>query len=252
MKLGFIGAGKVGTTISLLLARKGYVIAAVASRTFTSAQKLSSRLPGTMACTSAQDVADRCDLVFITTPDDAIASVVKSTKWHQGQSIIHCSGADSVDVLEPAKKSGAQVGTFHPLQTFADIDQTIKNLPGSTIGIEAEGPLLSTLKSVAEALACKCVKLQGNDKVLYHASAVIACNYLVTLVNTSARLWHNFGSSRQEAVDALMPLLKGTLNNIENVGLPGCLTGPIARGDTGTVKKHLEVLDESFLKCSYL
>ena len=84
-------------------------------------------------------MADHADLVFITTPDDAIPAVVNQVRWHPGQSVVHCSGADSLDVLEPARIVGAQVGSFHPLQTFASIQKAIDNLPGSTFALEAEG-----------------------------------------------------------------------------------------------------------------
>jgi predicted short-subunit dehydrogenase-like oxidoreductase (DUF2520 family) len=139
---------------------------------------------------------------------------------------------------------GAQTGAFHPLQTFAGIKQAISNLPGSTIAIEAEEPLLTTLKEMAVALNCRWIELKANDKVVYHAAAVIASNYLVTLVKLADDLWETFGIPREQATQALLPLLKGTLNNIENAGIPQALTGPIARGDIETVKKHLAALQK--------
>jgi predicted short-subunit dehydrogenase-like oxidoreductase (DUF2520 family) len=98
---------------------------------------------------------------------------------------------------------------------------------------------------MASALEGNWVRLRAEDKVLYHTAAVVACNYLVTLVKLATDLWDNFDVSTPEATRALMPLLRGTLNNIENVGLPNCLTGPIARGDLGTIKKHLAALEKS-------
>jgi predicted short-subunit dehydrogenase-like oxidoreductase (DUF2520 family) len=182
-------------------------------------------------------------MVFITTPDDAIAQVCSQVRWHEGQSVLHCSGAHSVDILEPAKEHGAAVGSFHPLQTFAGVDQAIKNLSGSTFALEAEEPLLSTLKDLVSLLNGSWVELKPGDKVLYHAAAVFACNYLVTLVKLALDLWQDFGVSSKEATKALLPLLRGTISNIDNVGLPNCLTGPIARGDLGTIEKHLSALE---------
>jgi predicted short-subunit dehydrogenase-like oxidoreductase (DUF2520 family) len=182
-------------------------------------------------------------MVFITTPDDVIAQVCSEVHWHKGQSVLHCSGAHSVDILEPAKKLGAAVGSFHPLQTFADAARAIGNLPGSTFGLEAEEPLLSTLKELTSLLDGSWVELKPGDKVLYHAAAVFACNYLVTLVKLALDLWKDFGVSSQEATRALLPLLRGTLNNIDSIGLPNCLTGPVARGDLGTIERHLKALD---------
>jgi len=156
---------------------------------------------------------------------------------------VHCSGAHSVDILESAKRLGVAVGSFHPLQTFADVDQAIQNLPGSTFALEAEEPLLTTQKELTRLLNGNWVVLKPGDKVLYHAAAVFACNYLVTLVKLALDLWQNFGVSPKEATRALLPLLEGTINNIDNIGLPDCLTGPVARGDSGTMERHLRALE---------
>jgi predicted short-subunit dehydrogenase-like oxidoreductase (DUF2520 family) len=243
LRIGFIGAGKVGSALAIKLNARGYNVAAVASRTFTSAVKLAQMVTGCQAFDSLQAVPDLADLIFITTPDGAIGQVVAQIKWRAGQYVVHCSGADSAGILEPARRMGALTGAFHPLQTFAGITQAIDNLPGSTFAIEAEEPLRSILKKMADDLEGYYIELKAGDKVLYHASAVIACNYLVTLTKLATDLWQSFGIPRKEAVRALMPLLKGTLNNLENIGIPDCLTGPIARGDTGTVAKHLTALD---------
>jgi len=244
LKLGVIGVGTVGTALAVRLSSKGYRLAAVSSRSQASAQKLAGTVSGCQIFNNGQGVADTAELVFITTPDDAITSVASQIQWHAGQSVVHCSGADSIDILEPAKKSGAHVGVFHPLQTFASVKQAIDNIPGSTFALEAEEPLLSTLKDMATALDGHWVELKAGDKVVYHAAAVIACNYLVTLVKLATDLWQTFAIPPHQATQALLPLLRGTINNIDAVGIPQCLTGPIARGDTGTIKKHLDALQK--------
>ena len=244
LKVGFIGAGTVGTALAIRLSGKGYHVAAVSSRHEPSARNLAEAVSDCRVFDSSQDVADSAELVFITTPDDAIGAVASQVRWHSGQSVAHCSGADSSQILEPAKKMGTHVGVFHPLQTFASTRQAIENIPGSTFALEAEEPLLGILKEMATALDGYWIELKANDKVLYHAAAVIACNYVVTLVKLATDLWQTFGVPRQEATRALLPLLRGTLHNIETVGIPGCLTGPIARGDTGTIIKHLNALQK--------
>ena len=245
LKLGIIGAGTVGTALAVRLSSKGYQVLAVSSRSQSSARKLAEAVGGCQVFGDGQGVADTAELVFITTPDDAISSVASQIRWHTGQSVVHCSGADSTAILEPARKSGARVGVFHPLQTFASVEQAIGNMPGSTFALEAEEPLLNTLKDMADALDGHRIELKAGDKVIYHAAAVIACNYLVTLVKLAADLWQTFAIPPQQATQALMPLLRGTLNNIDTVGIPQCLTGPIARGDVGTVKKHLDALQKA-------
>ena len=244
LKLGFIGAGTVGTALAVRLSSKGYQVIAVSSRSQTSARKLAQAVNGCHAFNNSQDVADTAELIFITTPDDAIAPVASEIRWHRGQSVVHCSGALSTDILESARKLGTQVGAFHPLQTFASVKQAIENIPGSTFAVEAEEPLLSTLKDMATALDGRWIELKANDKVAYHAAAVIACNYLVTLVKLATDLWQSFNIPQSQATQALLPLIRGTIHNIDTVGIPQCLTGPIARGDIETIKKHLDALQK--------
>jgi predicted short-subunit dehydrogenase-like oxidoreductase (DUF2520 family) len=242
VKTGFIGAGTTGTALAVRLSQKEWPVVAVSSRTLSSAQKLAGLLPDCRVCHRAQEVVDSAQLVFITTPDDVIAQVCSELQWREGHSVVHCSGAHSVDILQPARKAGAAVGSFHPLQTFADVDQAVENLPGSTFALEAEEPLISVLKELTLLLNGNWVELKPGDKVLYHAAAVFACNYMVTLVKLAVDLWQDFGVSSKEATRALLPLLEGTVNNIGNIGLPGCLTGPVARGDLGTIQRHLSAL----------
>jgi predicted short-subunit dehydrogenase-like oxidoreductase (DUF2520 family) len=244
LKLGFIGAGTVGTALSVRLSGLGYPVVAVSSRRRTSAQRLAQSVKGCRVFDS-QGVADNVELIFITTPDDAIAWVASQLEWRPGQAVVHCSGADATDILQPAKQAGAQVGVFHPLQTFASVKQAMENIPGSTFALEAEEPLMKTLREMATALGGNWVELRAGDKVAYHAAAVIACNYLVTLLKLATDLWQTFDVPPQKATKALLPLLRGTIHNIETVGIPQCLTGPIARGDVGTIKKHLDALERA-------
>jgi predicted short-subunit dehydrogenase-like oxidoreductase (DUF2520 family) len=244
LRIGIIGAGTVGTALAFRLRLKGYHIAAVASRSYSSALRLVEAIDSGDIYRTPQEVADNADFIFVTTPDDAIPSVISQTRWHRGQFVVHCSGADSLDVLEPARMVGARVGSFHPLQTFAGIQKAIENLPGSTFALEAEGELLDILKDMAVALDGHWIKLNAGDKAAYHTAAVMSCNYLVTLVKLATDLWDSFGIPRQQAIQALLPLLKGTINNIENVGIPHALTGPIARGDIGTIQIHLNTLQQ--------
>jgi predicted short-subunit dehydrogenase-like oxidoreductase (DUF2520 family) len=244
INIGFIGAGTVGTALAILLSQKGYEFVGASRRHRTSAARTGRTVSNLHLLSSNQEVADNAELVFITTPDATIGEVAAEVRWRRGQMVIHCSGADSLNVLEPARQAGALVGGFHPLQTFAGIEQAIANIPGSTFALEAEEPLLTTLKDMTAALGGRWIKLKAGDKAAYHAAAVFACNYLVTLVKMATDLWQTFDIPTDQAIPALLPLIHGTLNNIENIGIPQCLTGPIARGDTGTINKHLDTLRE--------
>ncbi|MCX6012642.1 MAG: DUF2520 domain-containing protein [Chloroflexi bacterium] len=244
VKIGFIGAGKVGTALAIQLRDKGYNVTAVASRSRTSAERLVSFVDSCHIYDTLQGVADNTNFIFITTPDDVIEQIASQVNWHAEQSIVHCSGAGSLDILETARKAGARVGGFHPLQTFASIDHAIKNLPGSTFALEGNGIIVDQLIDMAKALKGSWVRLGAGDKVLYHAAAVMACNYVVTLMKMATDLWKTFDVPAHDATQSLVPLLQGTVNNINNIGIPHCLTGPIARGDVGTIKKHIIALKE--------
>jgi predicted short-subunit dehydrogenase-like oxidoreductase (DUF2520 family) len=244
-KIGFIGVGKVGTAFGTRLAEKGYPVRGAMDILPNESERFSRSISGCAVFPTAQALADHSDFVFITTPDDVIGEVAAAVKWRPGQTVIHCSGANSTAVLAPAKKQGANVGCMHPCNSFASIEQSIENLPGSTFTLEAEEPVLTDLKNFAAALQGTWMKLREEDKALYHASACIASNYLYTIVHLATDLWKHFDMSQAEALAACIPILKGTMNNIEHVGFPGCLTGPIARGDVGTIRKHLAALEQT-------
>ncbi|HKZ51185.1 MAG TPA: DUF2520 domain-containing protein [Dehalococcoidia bacterium] len=242
--VGFIGAGVVGKALALALHRAGYPVVAAASRRLSSAQALAGPIDGCQACPEPQAVVDAAELVFIAVPDDAIGAVVEALAWRPGQMVVHTSGASSTDILSPASMIGALVGSFHPLQTFAGVEEALASLPGTTFALEGDPELLAVLQGMAEALRGRWLVLSPGDKALYHAAAVLVSNYTVALVDAACQLWQQLGVEPAQAVGALLPLLKGTVSNIERLGLPQCLTGPIARGDVDTVRRHLSALAE--------
>jgi len=243
-KVGFIGAGKVGTALATTLFKGGYPVITVTDTNLSAARKLLDLVPGCHVFKTAQEVANTADHVFITTPDDFILKVASELTWRPEQNVVHCSGAASIDILDPAKKSGAMVGSFHPCQAFASIDQAIKNLPGSTFAIEAQGSLLDILKEMASTIGCDWIVLKPGNKALYHAAAVFASNYFVTLLKVATDLFKNFDVPTAQSTKVLMPLIQGNIKNINSIGLPNCLTGPIARGDVSTIEKHVFALKE--------
>jgi len=243
-RIGFIGTGKVGTAFGVRLAQAGFPVVGAMDILPDESQRFAASIGGCKVYETAQELADAMDFVFVTTPDDVIGQVAKAVRWTKGQTVIHCSGANSTAVLAPAREAGCNVGCMHPCNTFASVQQSLENLVGSTFTLEAEEPVVIDLKSFVESLKGRWMTLHEEDKALYHASVCIACNFLYTLVDIASDLWKNFDISQNDAVQAMMPILKGTLNNIENVGFPACLTGPIARGDVGTIEKHLAALQE--------
>ncbi len=242
--LGFIGAGKVGSALALKLHKAGYDIVVAADKNSEAAVSLAESIDGCSPVFNAQEAADSAEVVFITTPDDEIGRVCGSVRWKPQQAVVHCSGAASIDVLAAAAADGAQTGSFHPCQAFASVSDALKNIPGSTFAIEAEQALAEILGKMANDLYCGYIRLQPGDKALYHAAAVLVSNYVVTLLKTSTDFFSEMGIERDEAVKVLMPLMKGNLANIEHLGIPACLTGPVARGDAGTIEKHIQAISE--------
>ena len=248
LTIGFIGPGRMGTALALGLSGAGYAVTAVSGRSAESAEKLASRLPSASAL-SPQQAADAVDLLFITTPDAVIAEVARALTARPGLMVCHVSAATPRQVLASLEAGGASTGVFHPLMA-AGSRQNPRIPAGITFAVEAEEPLSGILRRLAGSLGGHSMELEEVDRVLYHASAVLASNYLVTLIDQAAGLWQGF-ADRREAVTALLPLVRGTLDNIENTGIPECLTGPIARGDTGTVSAHLSAITDEPARVIY-
>jgi predicted short-subunit dehydrogenase-like oxidoreductase (DUF2520 family) len=240
-RIGFVGAGRAGSALALALVNAGHTVIAVASRTPASAEALAARLPDARAMT-LQDAIDACDLIFITTPDAAIRMVDEAGRWRRGVAAVHTSGVEDRHLLRVAAEQGAETGSLHPLQTFADREHGYENVSGSVFGVEAEDRLRQTLLALVEALGGRAVELKALDKAMYHASATLASNYVVTLMHLASRLWQRFGWEPEAAALALLPLLQGTARNIGNLGVGQALTGPIARGDFATISRHVEAL----------
>jgi len=240
-RIGFIGAGRVARALAWGLAKGNCNVVAAASRSIGSARQLAQKIAGCKA-TEAQEVVDCSDLVFITVPDDAIAAVASSLDWRADVAVAHCSGATEVAALAAAARAGAAIGGFHPLQLFADPEVALAGLPGCTIAIEAEGPLSSQLERLAVALQCRTMRLPPGCRVRYHVGAHYAGGFIIALLKQATDLWQSFGIEREDALRALLPLLRGTAASVERSGLAQGLAGTYSRGDFGTVEKHLAEL----------
>ena len=244
LKLGFIGAGRAATALALGLRARGYDIAAVASRTPSSADALAARIDGCAPHANPQAVADACDLVFITTPDSAIEPVARSLDWRAGTRVVHCSGAETTDILEAAREQGALVGSFHPMQTFPGAESVdVSGLSGIAYAVEGPPPLADVLKEMARALGGWPVEIDPQDRALYHLSGFLACGAVVALMAQASELWQAMGYTREQGQEILLPILRSTVDSIEARGIPAALTGPVSRGDVSTVVKHLDALE---------
>lgn len=244
-KIGFIGIGVLGKGLALAMTSRGYHIAAAYSRSRASAQWLANRVEHCRVLDTPQEVADLCDLVFITTPDSAIREVAESVSWRASQGVVHCSGAACPEILKGASDQNAVAGAFHPFQTFAGLDapqEAATRLSGVTFAISGQGWLPVFLQELARNLEGYPVSIADTDRPLYHASAVLGCGYLAALLQAAVEPWREMGFTDEQAVNALYPLARVTLENISKHGIAASVTGPVARGDAGTVESHLVAL----------
>jgi len=239
--LGFIGAGRVGTGLASGFARAGMNVVAIASRTSASAQKLAKRVRGARAC-APQEVADRADIAFLTVPDDAIEGLASSLRWRKGAACVHCSGAADLDVLKKAVADGALAGGFHPLHMFGEAGEPAGALAGCAIALTGPDALVQRLARLARALDARPLRLPEGGRALYHAAANFSGAFVIALVQEAIALWGKLGVAETDALAALLPLLRGTADNVEKLGAAGGLGSAIARGDAGTIRRHLDVL----------
>lgn len=248
-KVAIIGLGKAGTAMGYLLRRAGFPIVAVAVR---SGAFLEERLRYTggqvFAADDSAQAASLANCIFITTPDDSIAAVcrriARGNGFQPGDKVIHMSGAGGLDLLQSAHDAGAQTACIHPLQSFADVEGAIMNIPRSTFGITADEAILPWAVRLVRTLGGIPITVPGESKPLYHAAACMASNYLTTLMHMVEETYCSLGLTREEAFQAFWPLVQGTLRNIENRGTVAALTGPISRGDAGTIEQHLALLQQ--------
>jgi len=253
-KFAIIGAGNVGTALGYLLRQAGHEITAIADK---SAAHLKRALPytGGTAFRQPQKAIKNADCILITTSDDAISEVCRAIAEGsslQGKIVFHVSGAGGLDLLEPARESGAQIASIHPIQSFSSIDNAIKNIPGSVFGITADKKIKKWAEKIVADLGGTPIFISDEQKPLYHAAACLASNYLVSLLNVVEQLYESIGLTPAEARQAYLPLVYGSLKNIEKSGSIQALTGPIARGDSGTVRKHIQAINEILPRFSSL
>ena len=241
LRIGFIGAGRLGTALAWSFAERGLGVVAVASLMPQDAARLAAPIPG-CAIVAAQHVIDGCDLVLVTTPDEAIESTASALRWRAGVCAVHCSGATEVSALAAAAQAGAATGGFHPMQTFGDPAAAVRSLPGCTITIEAQEPLDAILVALAALLECRVNRLPPGMRARYHAAAGYTSQFVNALFGEAAELWQTWGATEEDAVRALLPLAKGTLASIESAGVAGGMPGPVSRGDVGTIAKHVDAL----------
>lgn len=240
-----LGAGRLGSALAAALTAAGIGRVEVGSRRPEQARALAAALGIEVASPAA--LVERCDLVFLTVPDAAITRTTGDLPWHEGQAVVHCSGALGLDALGAAAIRGAVTGCLHPLQTFpagGSPSQAPALFRGIVCGVESSDAALGArLEAITASLGARPIRLEGVDRSLYHAAAVLVSNDVVALAAAATRIWTQAGLPGDAAREAFAPLLLAAAGNVGRLPLVAALTGPVARGDVTTVEGHLRALE---------
>lgn len=242
-----IGTGALGTVLVKGLHQHGYTIHSLFNRHLRKAEALSREVNASYVSEFPERRSELGSLVFLTVQDSEIVSAAQQltrlSGSFSGYLFVHCSGNESSIALRALKQRGADVAAFHPLQTFTS-HSAPEDFYNSYFDVEGNAGAMDPLKEVARALGAHTLEISAESKAYLHAAAVMASNYLVSLLDASSRIAGLGDIPEQEALNALLPLVYKSIENVENRNPRSALSGPIKRGDLQTVKKHLNLLRE--------
>jgi predicted short-subunit dehydrogenase-like oxidoreductase (DUF2520 family) len=249
--ISWIGCGKVGRTLARAFRGAGYGIGRIACRSVSSAREAVRFVGAGEACDSVVDTAHSGLIHFLTANDDAISGIVQeiaagngAAEDLRGHTFFHTSGSLPSTVLEPLSVKGAEIGSIHPLQVFADPQKALQTLQGIYFAIEGSDRAMALAVQMVDRLKGSLLLIPTGRKALYHAASVFASNYLTVLVGLVLEVLEDIGETPEDAYQAFLPLMVSALENVEESGVANALTGPIARGDEKTVSTHLQALRE--------
>jgi len=241
-RIGFIGMGKVGSALAQYFAQKHLPLSGFYTQSTPSLPSFESlQLKNHPTLTS---LIQSSDMLFITTPDSAIEKISEEiaevTPSLKHKIILHCSGALASHILMPCRKKDATVYSLHPLQAFTGASEDVLQLAHTFFTVETEKEADRLLLSPFLQLLGNAYQwIQASEKPLYHAAAVLLSNYMVTLVEEGLQYLRHIGFKDQIAISMMMPLMTGTLTNIQQQGTTHALAGPILRNDHLIVAQHL-------------
>lgn len=246
MRVSVVGAGRVGTAMAVLLTRAGHRIVAVSGRGPT--RDRASRFLPDVPFLEPVEAARAGDVVVIGVPDDQIRGIVSRCAdaggFRAGQWVMHLSGATGLDALAPARAAGARTLALHPLQTFPDVAGALDRIPGASMAVTADDPEGYVIgERIADDLGTRPFRLADRERPLYHAAAVFASNYLIVASGIAEELFRLAGVP--DPVQAMLPLQRASLDNVERLGPSRALTGPAVRGDATTIERNLAALSDA-------
>ncbi|HLK52103.1 MAG TPA: Rossmann-like and DUF2520 domain-containing protein [Candidatus Angelobacter sp.] len=245
MTVSIVGTGRVARGLGRRLRELGWNVGAVTGRSLSSARAAVRAIGAGQAFSAPSPTILNSKVILIATPDATVAEVAKNlseiggSSW-QGKIVLHTSGSLDTSVLKPLADLGAATGSMHPIQTFSE--QNMPELSKVIFGIEGAPAAVQVARKMIRQMDGVAVRLSGTNKAAYHAAGLFACVFILALMEAGTRLLMSQGFKRRQALRALLPLARQTLDNLESVGPHAAWTGPLSRGDFSTVERHTKAL----------
>ena len=246
MRIGIIGAGRVGVTMGKYLGDAGVEVSGFYSKTTQSAVQ-AAEFTDTTVYKSLQDIVEASDTLMITTPDGVISEVWDCIAGYDltGKILCHCSGSLSSNVFSGIEQTGAVGCSIHPMYAFSDKFHSYEQFHTAYLTLEGDPEAVAVMKPMWEAIGHHVLTLKAEDKIKYHAAAAMASNEMLGLMQASLDILSECGFSEKDSMALLTPLVQGNIASMLEKGCVNALTGPVERGDAQTVRKHLQALEGS-------
>jgi predicted short-subunit dehydrogenase-like oxidoreductase (DUF2520 family) len=242
--IGIAGTGRVAQALGRLLRERGQPVAAVAGRDPERTRAAAEFVGGIEAVTFSH-LPEFASRVLIAVSDAAVTEVAETLAraGMNSGAALHTCGTVGAEALEPLSRAGVSCGALHPLQTVATAEEGLTALHNVAFAIDGEGPALGWAEQIVALLDGRALRIDPSKRVFYHAAAVMASNYAVALMDAAVMLMGAAGIEEETALKALAPLVRASMGNALRLGPSQALTGPIERGDAGTVAVHLRALE---------
>ncbi|MHC1683786.1 MAG: Rossmann-like and DUF2520 domain-containing protein [Clostridiaceae bacterium] len=245
IKIGFIGAGKVGFSLGKYFISNDIALSGYYSKSVESAKEAAT-FTSTNFFNSLEEIIDCSDVIFITTPDDEIKNIWNSIKLLRikDKIICHTSGCLSSQIFEHSQKAGAYPISIHPMFPICDKYDSYKSLNKAYFTFEGHQVALKTIEKIFKKLPNKTLRINAENKKLYHLANVTVSNLFIALASKAVEYMNICGIEENDAINALYPLMESNISNLLEKGVEKALTGPVERGDISTVQGHISAMPE--------
>ena len=246
-QIAIVGAGSVAQALGHLLFVAGQPVVALAGRDRRHADQAAAFIHPSVRVVTYAELPGLASRVLIAVSDDAIPEVgaALAAAGMRTGTALHTCGSAGPEALDALTRAGVSCGVLHPLQTVASPEQGVKSLDGIAVGLAGDGPALAWAEEIVGVLKGYAVRIAPEGMPLYHASAVLASNAVVGLIDAAAALLSHVGLDREEALRAISPLCRTSLDNALRRGPVAALTGPVSRGDAHTIARHAGAMREA-------